>query len=84
MSKCNHDNFDEYFGKCTDCEASRETIIAEEFRVELEQVYSKMLEALGIETGDISPEQLVDIEQKEIALANSVSKWLDNRYESGE
>jgi hypothetical protein len=82
--KCDHANFDEYFGKCTDCEASRKQVIAEQFVAELQPVYTKMLESLGIETGDIEPMQAVALEEKELALAEVVASWLDNRYEGEE
>ena len=81
MSNCNHENFDEYFGKCSHCNAPRKQVIAEEFRNELQAVYGKMQEVLGIETGDIAPEQAVELEQKEIALADAVSAWLESAIE---
>jgi len=80
--KCEHGNFDEYFGKCTDCNATREQVLADEFRNELQAVYGKMLQSLGIETGDIEPLMYAQLEEKETALASVVGSWLDNRYES--
>ena len=84
MNNCKHYDFDEYFGKCSDCGATRQQVLADEFRNELQVVYGKMLSTLGIETGDIAPEQAIQLEQKELELAEVVSNWLDNRYESEE
>lgn len=82
MSICQHEEFDEYFGKCTDCGAEWQEVIAEQFKTELQQVYGKMQQALGIESGDIAPEQFVELEQKETALASVVSKWLEAGLEN--
>lgn len=84
MINCEHNDFDEYFGKCQDCQADRKQVIADEFRNELQAVYGKMQQALGIESGDIAPEQFFDLEQREIELASVIGQWLNSVYESEE
>lgn len=77
MSKCEHNDFDEYFGVCVDCKATRQQVIAENIINELQGIYSKIQDALGIENGDIAPEQLIELEQAQDKLALVASTWLD-------
>lgn len=80
---CLHEDFDEYFGVCTECNAPRKQVIAENFKNDLQAIYARQLEALGIETGDIAPETAIALERAENVLTDIVSQWLDNRYEEG-
>lgn len=79
--KCEHLDFDEYFGQCVDCKATREEVLAGEFKNELQAVYGKMLDSVGLETGDIAPDQLVALETAENALASVVAGWINSSYE---
>lgn len=79
MSNCNHENYDEYFEKCTDCNASRQQVIADDFKNRLQAVYRDMQNTLGIDTGDIMPEQAVRLEEAENNIASAVSEWLESR-----
>jgi hypothetical protein len=81
---CLHEDFNDYFGKCSDCGADRKQVIEEQFRAELQAVYTKMLEAFGIESGDIEPLLAIELEEKENQLADIVARWLNNRYEESE
>lgn len=78
MSKCNHNNFDDYFDKCQDCEALLERVISDNFIDELQSVYKNILDELGIENGDIAPEQAIELNEKEQELSNIVAKWVSN------
>ena len=82
MSNCKHNDFDEYFGVCSECKATRQEVLVDEFKNELQTVYGKMLKSLGIESGDVSPEQAIVFEQQEKALASTTANWLNNLYES--
>lgn len=82
--KCLHEDFDEYFGKCTECQATRKQVIAEQFINELQPIYGDLQRALGIESGDIAPETMMALGEAENALAMVVGEWLDNRYEREE
>lgn len=79
MQTCDHANFDEYFGECTDCKATRRIILQEEFKDELKPVYAKLQDALGL-SGDIAPDVLVELEDRENALAEVVATWLDDQF----
>lgn len=76
MSKCEHANFDEYFDKCTDCDAPLEEVLQDEFKNELQAVYAKMQQALGIEHGDIPPDLAIELDEYQDKLEITVSKWL--------
>ena len=78
MSKCEHVDFDEYFEKCPDCGIDLNDLIQENFRNELQEVYRNMQQALGIDTGDVAPEQLERLETKEQELAQVVADWLES------
>lgn len=82
MNPCNHVNFDEYFGKCTDCDATRTEVLADQFREELQNVYANMIEAIGLESGDIDPARKAQIDASETILATFVAEWLNERYET--
>jgi len=77
MTECKHNDFDEYFGKCSDCNATRQVVLRDEFINELQLVYGKLQDTLGI-SGDIAPEQVAELENKQHELATVVSKWLDS------
>ena len=79
MKYCNHENFDEYFERCIDCNADRTQVIADSFRDSLQANYKNALDALGIKTGDIAPEQSFEIERLENELSIEVAKWLVTR-----
>ena len=74
---CKHNDFDEYFGKCSDCNATRQAVLHDEFINELQAVYGKLQDTLGI-SGDIAPDQLTELENKQHELAKVVSEWLDS------
>lgn len=74
--KCLHENFDDYFDKCTDCNATIEQVLQDEFKNELQTVFRKMQQALGIETGDIEPMQLAQLDEQSNKLAVTVADWL--------
>ena len=74
--KCDHANFDEYFGKCSDCDASRADVLSEQFLVELQGVYQKMGEVIGI--GGLHKHKL---NSQELELAKMVGEWLSDLYE---
>ena len=78
MNNCEHEDYDDYFEKCNDCGADRVTVIADEFKNEIQAVYGKMQEVLGIDSGDIAPEQLDALTEAENTLADVVSKWLNS------
>lgn len=78
---CLHADFDEYFGKCPDCDATRQEVIVDEFKDELQKVYGKLQEVLGIDSGDIDPLTHVELETAEDALADEVVSWLESRLE---
>lgn len=82
MSRCEHNDFNDYFEKCFDCGATRVDVLAENFRDELQAVYGKMLKDLDISSGDIDPLTQDSMDKAEKTLAVIVAKWLDNRYES--
>jgi hypothetical protein len=79
MQTCNHADFDEYFGVCTNCKATRKEVLQEEFKDELKPVYAKLQDALGL-PGDIAPETLAQLETAENALAEVVATWLDDQF----
>ena len=88
--KCEHENYDDYLEKCSDrlfckyltlslernCNATIEQVLQDEFKNELQAVYGKMQQALGIEYGDIEPMQLVQLDEQENKLAVIVADWL--------
>lgn len=79
MQTCTHADFDEYFGRCTECNADRKTVLMQEFKNELMPVYAKLQDALGL-TGDIAPDALAELETREDALADVVATWLDDQF----
>jgi hypothetical protein len=78
---CEHTDFDEYFGTCPDCGASRTDVLHESFLNELQAVYAKMQDALGID-GDITPEQQNALEQVQNQHATIVAEWLNSSFEA--
>lgn len=73
--KCQHENYDDYFEVCTDCGADLEQIVQENFINELQTVYKKMQDVMGL-SGDIEPMQLAQLDEQQTKLARIVADWL--------
>ena len=43
--------------------------------------YAEVLEEHGIETGDIRPERLIEMDKKEQALIDETAKWVETNKE---
>lgn len=83
-NNCDHSNFDEYFGKCTDCNADRHAIIKENIITELQGVYEKQLEALGIGGGYLDKTEHPNMAKAEERFAEATASWIDHLYETVE
>lgn len=82
--KCLHENYDEYFERCSDCNADTKIVVKDNFQQELQGVYSKMLQVMGELSGDIELLQLQAMTEAEDKLAEIVADWLVNKYEKEE
>lgn len=82
--KCDHANFNEYFGRCDDCNASREQVIKENLTNELQEVYTKILEVMGIGGGWLDHSEYPEMAKAQDVFTTKAAKWIDHLYETVE
>jgi hypothetical protein len=70
---CAHENYDEYFEKCTDCGADEEQVIFDSVVMKLEDVIADTFTVTGAYRGYATPEDLQRISGHKLALAKKVA-----------
>lgn len=84
MENCEHLDFDEYFGKCADCNANREDVIKENVLIELHNMYERMLEVMGVGGGYLDTKKYPEMAKAENDYATVTAEFINNLYETEE